>query len=662
MKHYFKQIIIIFSCIGLLVNSSCDFLDVSDKFDDTLQLDSVFARKIYLEKYLWGTAALLPDESDLWSTPYYPSIYGSDEGFTMWESDYEAQRFLINDVTPDNIRHMDIWGKMYKIIRKSNTILQRIGECTDLSSQDKREFVGYTYFLRAYAYYFLIVNYGPCVLVGDNIYETSLEPDAYQIERSTLDECVEYTCQELGKAAEYLPVNVPINMFGRPTKGAAYGLIAKLRVYHASPAYNGGKAARKYFSDFKRKRDKVNYISQTYDEKKWAIAADACKKVMDMGIYKLYTVNATPKTPPLPEGITYDDNFYKPYPEGAEGIDHLNSYAQMFNGEAIPFKNEEIVFGKMAGWGMNRGMNYAFPTFMGGWNCLSIPLHIIDGYRMVDGRTINNSSEKYPYSEEGFTTKLITFSGYELRQDISNMFINREMRFYASIGFSGCLWTARSTTETGKYDQVIRYGADQNSGISSAVQGDKRNYPITGFVPKKYIHPEDAFSGSNASLIEKPFIMIRYADILLMYAECLNNLTQSHKINGRTYSRDVDEISSAFNQVRYRAGLPGLTNEELNSPELFFKTLVTERMIEFLHEGLRYYDTRRWGITEEIESHPLMGLDTEKPEKLGFYSRVICNYKTIRDRIFLPKMMLLPINKQEIRRVPTLDQNPGWDD
>lgn len=660
-----KLIILTLSVLSMVMSSSCNFLDVSEYFDDTLQIDSVFRKKVYLEKYLWGAAALLPKEGNIFVNSYYPAILGSDEGFTMWESDYPCQRFPVNEITADNLGNMNIWPNMYMAIRKANTILSRVDECQDLTAQDKREIVGYAHFLRGYAYYFLVLNYGPCILVGDNILDTSLPSEAYETERATFDECVDYICQELETAADYIPAIVPISLFGRPTKGAAYGLIARLRVYAASPLYNGGKAAKTYFSNFKRRSDQVHYISQTYDEKKWAVAAAACKRVMEMGTYRLYTVESTSETVPLPANVTYDPDYYKSFPDGANGIDPLKSYSEIFNGEAISFKNEEIVFGRNSSDATN-GTKYSFPSANGGWNGYSLPLHIIDAYRMVDGQTINESSPQYPYSEEGFTDKASTFSGYELRSNVSNMFINREMRFYASVGFSGCLWPMRSTTESGKYLQVIRYGVDQNSGKSAATEGDLRNFPITGFVSKKYIHPDDAWKGSNGSVLPKPFLMIRYADILLMYAECLNNLTQSHTIvnaqrDSYTLTRDQSEMAKAFNQVRYRSGLPGLRREELASPDAFFEVLKNERMIEFLHEGLRYYDVRRWGIVADTESNPIMGLDTEKPEKGGFYNRVICNYVTVRNRIFFPKMILLPIDRQEIKRVPSMDQNPGWE-
>ena len=69
------------------------------------------------------------------------------------------------------------------------------------------------------------------------------------------------------------------------------------------PAFNGGAAARRYFGAFKRKSDGVHYISQTYDESKWAVAAAAAKRVIDLGIYRLHTVPADEYTLPLPSNV-----------------------------------------------------------------------------------------------------------------------------------------------------------------------------------------------------------------------------------------------------------------------------------------------------------------------------------------------------------------------
>lgn len=102
---------------------------------------------------------------------------------------------------------------------------------------------------------------------------------------------------------------------------------------------------------------------------------------------------------------------------------------------------------------------------------------------------------------------------------------------------------------------------------------------------------------------DKSFPIIRYAEILLAYAEALNNLTQAYEIDGQTYTRDTEAIKYYFNQIRYRAGIPGLTADDLITVEAFNKVVQRERLIELFWEGQRYYDIRRWGIVEDLEGN-----------------------------------------------------------
>lgn len=75
----------------------------------------------------------------------------------------------------------------------------------------------------------------------------------------------------------------------------------------------------------------------------------------------------------------------------------------------------------------------------------------------------------------------------------------------------------------------------------------------------------DAWTGTGARHIQKAYPIIRYAEILLSYAEALNNLTSAHtvELDGQSYTvdRNKEEIKKAFNQVRYRAGLPGVNHQ-----------------------------------------------------------------------------------------------------
>ena len=560
---YLKHLIIVAFIALYCSMSSCNYLNVDDYFMDTLGYDSIFQNKLNLQQYLWGTAAFFYDEGAIWGSTYTPGVVGSDEAFTMWDHDeYPGTQFVLGNINPDNLMSMNVWPQMYKIIRKTNLIFQRIDECKDLTTLEEREILGYAHFMRAYAYYHILMNFGPVVLIGDETLETNEKPEYYNRERATYDESVDYICDELELAAKYIPLTVSMGQFGRPTRGAAYGLIARLRLQQASPLFNGGAAAKTHFASWKRTVDGVDYVSQQYDEKKWAVAAAAAKRVIDMGVYELYTVKRDSTTMPLPKNVPSGD-----FPNGAGNIDPFKSYSDMFTGEALSQKNTEFVWGRISS-NVRNYTRHAFPIDnLGGWNGMAIPQKIVDAYYMVDGRDINNSSEEYPYSEIGFSSEKQSFSGYQLNNGVYNMYMNREMRFYASIGFSECFWPCLSTSESGRRNQTITYFKGGNSG-KDRTNSDIRNYPITGYVIKKFIHKDDAWAGNDAETLEKPFPIIRYAEILLSYVEALNNLTGGHTItdaegNSQTFTRDVNEMAKYFNMIRYSAGLQGLTSAEL---------------------------------------------------------------------------------------------------
>ena len=664
MKTKISQIIskgLLFAFIVLL--GSCNYLDVDQYFDDTLKFDSVFTQKRYFEAYLWGTAGQLPDESRIFGHEYAPGITAGDDIFTVMSSDiFRGSAFALGYVNPDNLRGMNVWSDMYKVIRKANLMLARMDECQDMTALDRRNYTGYIHFLRGYAYYHILMTCGPAILVGDEIFESNLDGPAYNTYRATYDETVEYICSELETAAAYLPLKASIAQFERPTKGAAYALIARLRLHAASPLFNGTSTARLYFGNWKRTYDKEYYVNQNYSEEKWALAAAACKRVIDMNVYELFTVSKDQNTPQLPAGVPTEN-----FPNGAGGIDPFKSYSHMFTGDE-PFKNNnEVIWGRISEE-VKGYTQQSFPQYMGGYNGMGLTQKMIDAYRMEDGKTIEEAMAVGEYKEgpNDFTSGPRDFSDYHLNGNIWQMYANREMRFYACVGFNGCYWPATSTTDGSYRLQTVKYCMDGNAGKYAGTVGSD-NYTPTGYVIKKYISSYDAWRGNSSERYEKGFPIIRYAEILLAYSEALNNLQGSYSIelkgsNGETKvyeeSRDIYKIKQAFNPIRYRVGLPGVKDDELASVDGFNKILQRERAIEFLYENQRYYDVRRWGIYEESEKEAIQGMDLSKDEMSGYFYPVVVDHPWIVDR----KMVFLPIGKYEIRKVDGLDQNPGWGD
>lgn len=666
-KKLFKgSLAIVLLSLMLSLFSCKDFLSVDGYFSDEIKLDTVFAKARYIEAYMWGAAAAFPDEGNILQNNYTPGPLATDEAFTSFFTlhSYNGMRYVLGEITAGAMYSFNTWGNLYQIIRKCNTILMRIDEAPDMTTRKRTEIMAITRFIRAYAYYNILVDFGPPILLGDEIMASNEGMEYYDRPRSTYDEAVEYICSEFETAAENLPTTLPLMEFGRPTKGAAYGLVARLRLTHASPLYNGGNAARQAFANWKRSTDGAQYVSQNYDEKRWAIAAAAAKRVMDLEgaggtLYRLHTIEADSDTPPLPTGVTSDPNYYEQWPNGAAGIDHFKSYSEMFTGESVIPTNPEYVWGRKSGI-ITENTRMSFPQKLDGWNGMCVTQKVVDAYSMVDGRSINNSSEAYPYSETNFTNGVKTFSGYRLNSGVSNMYANREMRFYASVGFSECFWPMSSSTSSGYYNQTITYYFDSPNGKGGV--SAPQDCPITGYVIKKFIHPNDAWGGTNARRMDKGFPIIRYAEILLSYAEALNNLNSSHTVemDGQqyTFSRDMDEIKKAVNLVRYRAGLPGLNGSE--DASAVQSMIEKERMVEFLFENRRYYDVRRWGIYEETESEPIRGMNIEGPKEV-FYQKVIPNTARIGARIVNKRLLLMPIPLNEVRILPSLDQNPGWE-
>src|SRR3546814_13520961 len=101
------------------------------------------------------------------------------------------------------------------------------------------------------------------------------------------------------------------------------------------------------------------------------------------------------------------------------------------------------------------------------------------------------------------------------------MYANREMRFYASVGFNEAVWQALSSTETNTYTAKYYY---QDADGRGEVSASSPNYPITGYVIKKFNHHMDAWLGTGARHIGYSSIIIVYAEIILTYDKTLTTL------------------------------------------------------------------------------------------------------------------------------------------
>jgi hypothetical protein len=675
----FSKIILLCALLASITHTSCNFLDVDRYFEDTFSQDSIFSSRRHAEGYLWNTPKDFPDAGAIWGNSWNPGTLGSDEMTARWRSgQFPGIQYTIGEVNERNLpASFNIWNAMYRIIRRCNIMLAEIDKIPDMTTMQKQEYRSYVHFMRGYAYYHLLMNWGPLLIVGDEVITNSQSAEYYNRERATYDESLAYIVNEfeLAAAAMPLPEAQTIAFFERPTRGAALALIARLRLIHASPLFNGGDAARRSFGTWRRASDNAFYVAQTPDPRRWAIAAAAAKTVIDMNYYTLHTVLLEPANPfyPLAPNVPTAQ-----FPNGAGGIDPIASFHTMFNGESPMQVNREFIWVQPSANVLSY-TQHSFPVTFGGWGSMSVPQRVVDAFLMNDGRTFEEASlidaTLSDLTETIGANKML--GTYQLRGNVPKMYDNRDARFYASIGFPGRFWPMRSAS-TGSGTSNVQIWYYNGSGTGPADTGQNPDdYTVTGYVPVKYIHPDDSWASGVTGVFRvgpKPFPIIRYAEVLLMYAEALNNVEGSETVSILTHygqtetitvTRDVNEIARYFNLVRFRAGLPGATGAQLASRDNFQRVVMNERQTELFNEGHRYFDTRRWGIylDQDTRGDHWMGLNVTQTVANGFWNIVPTGIvqRNIRDRVARPRMTLLPLPHSELLRVPKMDQNPGWD-
>ena len=169
---------------------------------------------------------------------------------------------------------------------------------------------------------------------------------------------------------------------------------------------------------------------------------------------------------------------------------------------------------------------------------------------------------------------------------------------------------------------------------------------MTGFLLKKYTNIEDM---ANPSLCNQNLILLRYADVLLMYAEAQNEVS----------SAPDNSVYAAINAVRNRVGMPNLPGNL--SKEDMRERVRQERKVELAMEGWRFYDIRRWNIAQDLMkgSEPIPGMRyrdiTTGELKTIVWISAQWNYpKKNEDHTF-------PVPFAEYNMNPNLlPQNAGW--
>lgn len=311
------------------------------------------------------------------------------------------------------------------------------------------------------------------------------------------------------------------------------------------------------------------------------VAADAAEDVMGLGVYSLY--------PDYRDLFTYAG-------EGSSEVIFDYQHVQGVNGWSA--------FGWLA------------PHSMGGVVDIHPTRALVDEYRMTDGLTIEESplyDPSPPVIQNGAVVSL-------------GMFANRDPRLYATVIFPGA-----------EFNGAV-FNPYPGSPTADRLDRSNFNNTETGFVLKKYVDPEDVTQRNNSGI---NIIKMRYADVLLMYAEA--------KIELGEWADPT--VAAALNQLRDRVDMPDVA---LTSQAQALELLRNERGVELGGEGFRLADIRRWKIAEDVMPGQPEGMDIVEGGNvvtiLGTWQR---SFEDPRDYLWP-----VPVGERDLN--PNLAQNPGY--
>ncbi len=483
-----------------------------------------------------------------------------------------------------------IWESRYRAIRKCNRVINQIDEVpnditktAEQEAQDRATMVAEARTFRAWFYWELFLRYGPIPIVTEVLDPEEDMITPYAKRPSVKEYVVDFILNELAEAEPYLLTYDDAwssNRIGRLSQPMARALASRIKLYMASPRY----AAESGIT--------------------WQQAAEAAKSfIVDFGgNFRLFAE----------ENIAASENY-------ANAV--LRTQYTGNNTEVIFFRNDVTI-----GWS---GIYQDTPVGEGGngGNCPS--QNLVDMYDMADGSSPFQSYDATGapvYPSGSLTPAINEESGY----NDAYMWDNRDPRLAATILYQGVAWGTMRDNST----------IDVRAGMADNPTGNANATP-TGYYMRKYI-PATILSSNHGGSAYRLWTIIRYAEILLNYAEALN------EVQGPCH-----EVFEMLDMVRHRAGITGNVEDraDLASKDAMRNFIHKERTVEFAFEEHRSWDVRRWNVAVEALSRPIYGVEVASD---GTLSR-----KKAQDRVFEQRMYLYPIPEAEVWKTG-LENNAGW--
>jgi hypothetical protein len=643
---------------GLL--SSCSFLDIVP--DNTITMEDYFANRQSAYNGLSNVYAGLPTDHLMNQTEW---LLGDD-----WIGQRDATRNL-SGLTGSRIMAgyqnssgplLDFWNgwndgtPLYQRIRLANTFFEYIDLVKDIAPVEKSQWVAQVKFLKAYFHFILIRHYGPIAIVDVNLPQNAQAEELF-VNRRKVNECFDYVINLIDEAIPDLDDEIMDDELGMVSKAAAKAIKARVLLFRASPLFNGPKDLFGGFLDHDGQpffpMDDEGSVAWTQKWKDAETAVNEAISYCEAEGYGLYE---------------YEDQPYKFDIEDWKANEDLKRFYTLRMLIVDPW-NKECIWGRTYkitdGGTLQDASNIRLPnTYTNGvydqvgssWNWASATYQMINRYYTKNGLPIeidktfdrNNMSRvvSTPEADDPEYVKLrgILQPGYMTVK----MYLDREPRFYANLGFTGGYWRGHQyCIPTDMYGGMP---GGYNPSVSST------DFFWTGVGVKKFVHPESK-SGDQIRQIHFPYPIIRMADLYLMKAEILNELygpgenvwTEVNKIRTRAGIPDVEEVWSDPNLVNNL-----YINRHLDKIGMR-EIIMRERAIELSFEGSRYWDVVRYKRGTVEFNEPITGWKADSYGAINFFRLEIK-----QRRQFLNRNYLWPIAIDEMNTNANMIQSPGW--
>lgn len=598
-------------CTAAAAFFSCtDASSLLDREDvGTLYESDVFRNPAYARYFVNDIYYHLPGADWTPGTGYQPKStwYGAylecaTDNAEARRLDSDAQHFNEGNWNAESMPLGDVWANDYAQIRACNKFLENYESITPISGVASAEEIKYlrgqVIFLRALFYADLAKHFGGVPVVEKVLHFDSPELQSSRWKFADLVDYIVSQCDEAAAIFREVEGAITEDTFGRANEGVAMSLKAQVLTMAASPLFNRPAGYPQYDSG---DPNVALWRYPDYDPERWRRAADALGAVIQSGKYSLWTSKSGTKTAYETYFVTRDTR--------------QESIFSSLKGPDITLYYSCLPFDFMLINGKGSPVCYNLPTY-----------DLVASYEMANGML--------PEQEGSGYRPLHPFSGRDPRLEAT---VWHDGSTFCGIEFQ--TWRRETTSQK-------QNGKDYITG-----------YSRTGFFMKKFLDVD--LNPNNKVTLPNSMPIIRYADILLMYAEAVNEMENGGP-NGAVDGVSLTAVQ-AVNLVRDRAGMPDVAETFANrgwalDRDNLRKLIYNERRVEFAFENQRFWDVRRCMIGPETQRavHEL-DIVLKDDDKTRIYT-----VKQMEKRSFENYMNLMPIPQSEINKNRNLVQNWGW--